>query len=143
METTRDLQSLYLVGKLMEWLVNNLISLTNAAVAVAILIRTLAVLVQSLDRVAPKYLKLVTTSSFSPFIKMCHFYSSNIFCHNAVSDTVVASPRCLISSEGCYLVQINVLPEPLIIFAIVALGVHIHPFMNTIAVLRTDFVRIT
>ncbi|KAH3829749.1 hypothetical protein DPMN_102977 [Dreissena polymorpha] len=36
----------------------------------AILIRTLAVLLPSLDRVKPKYLKLVTCSSFSPFMVM-------------------------------------------------------------------------
>ncbi|KAH3861538.1 hypothetical protein DPMN_024470 [Dreissena polymorpha] len=49
METTRDLSSLCLVGKLMELLVHNLLSLAIAAVAIAILIRTSAVLVPFLD----------------------------------------------------------------------------------------------
>ncbi|KAH3870120.1 hypothetical protein DPMN_033302 [Dreissena polymorpha] len=57
METTRDLKSLYFVGKLMELLVYNLFSPAIAAVAMAILIRTSAVLVPSFDRVATKYLK--------------------------------------------------------------------------------------
>ncbi|KAH3717205.1 hypothetical protein DPMN_060136 [Dreissena polymorpha] len=35
-----------------------------------LLIRTSAVLMPSLDRVAHKYLKLVTSSSFSPFMVM-------------------------------------------------------------------------
>ncbi|KAH3812586.1 hypothetical protein DPMN_141022 [Dreissena polymorpha] len=51
----------------MELLVNNLLSLVIDAVAVAILIRTSAVLVPSLDRVAPKYMKLIT-SNFSSFM---------------------------------------------------------------------------
>ncbi|KAH3826925.1 hypothetical protein DPMN_128852 [Dreissena polymorpha] len=69
METTRDLYSLYFVGKLMELLVNNLLSLVIAAVTVAMLIRSSAVLVQYLDWFAPSYLKLVT-SSFLPFMVM-------------------------------------------------------------------------
>ncbi|KAH3835345.1 hypothetical protein DPMN_108696 [Dreissena polymorpha] len=66
------MQSLYLVEKLMELLVQNLFSLAIAEVAMAILIRTAVVLVPPLNRVAPKYwyLKLVTSSSFSPFIVM-------------------------------------------------------------------------
>ncbi|KAH3797025.1 hypothetical protein DPMN_150601 [Dreissena polymorpha] len=44
MDTTRDLYSLYLVAKLMELLVNNLLSLAIAAVAMEIRIRTSAVL---------------------------------------------------------------------------------------------------
>ncbi|KAH3752970.1 hypothetical protein DPMN_187597 [Dreissena polymorpha] len=46
----------------MELLVHNLLSLVIAAVAMTTLIRTSAVLVPSLDRVAPKYLKLACTS---------------------------------------------------------------------------------
>ncbi|KAH3786632.1 hypothetical protein DPMN_164739 [Dreissena polymorpha] len=46
---------LYVVGKLMEMLVRNLLSLAIAAVAMAVLIRTSAVLVSYLDRVAPQY----------------------------------------------------------------------------------------
>ncbi|KAH3854041.1 hypothetical protein DPMN_096580 [Dreissena polymorpha] len=58
METTRDFQSLYFVGKLKEVLVHNQHSL--AIVAMAILIQTSSVLVLSLDRVVPTYLKMVT-----------------------------------------------------------------------------------
>ncbi|KAH3725366.1 hypothetical protein DPMN_051199 [Dreissena polymorpha] len=50
----------------MELLVHNLLSLAFAVVAMSILMRTSAVLVPSLDRVAPKYLKLVTSSGSSP-----------------------------------------------------------------------------
>ncbi|KAH3871037.1 hypothetical protein DPMN_034231 [Dreissena polymorpha] len=64
----RDLYSLYLVGKMMELLVQNLVSLAIAAVAMANLIWTSAVLVPSFDRVEPKYLKLVTFYSFSQFM---------------------------------------------------------------------------
>ncbi|KAH3779826.1 hypothetical protein DPMN_157633 [Dreissena polymorpha] len=56
------LLSLYLAGKLKKLLVHNLLSLAIAAVAMAILIRTSAVLPPSLDRVAPQCLKLVTNS---------------------------------------------------------------------------------
>ncbi|KAH3793988.1 hypothetical protein DPMN_147516 [Dreissena polymorpha] len=50
---------------MMELLVNNPLSLVIAAVAMAILILTSAELVPSMDRVAPKYFKLVTFSSLS------------------------------------------------------------------------------
>ncbi|KAH3724434.1 hypothetical protein DPMN_050250 [Dreissena polymorpha] len=46
METTKDLESLYMAGKLLELRVHNLLS------------------------VAPKYLKLITSSSFSPLMVM-------------------------------------------------------------------------
>jgi hypothetical protein len=58
------------VGKLMPLLFQIRFSLAIADVAVAILIWTSTVLVPSLDRVAPKYLKLVPSSSFSPFVVM-------------------------------------------------------------------------
>ncbi|KAH3842301.1 hypothetical protein DPMN_115939 [Dreissena polymorpha] len=54
----------------MELLVHNLHSLAIAAFDMAILIRTSAVLVPSLDMVSPKHLKLETSSSFSPFMVM-------------------------------------------------------------------------
>ncbi|KAH3890355.1 hypothetical protein DPMN_014434 [Dreissena polymorpha] len=54
----------------MELLVNNLPSLAVAAVAIAIFIRSSAVLVPSLDKVAPKYLELVAFTYFSPFMVM-------------------------------------------------------------------------
>ncbi|KAH3778396.1 hypothetical protein DPMN_179853 [Dreissena polymorpha] len=50
---------------LMELLVCNLFSLAIPAVTIAILSRTSAVLKPSMDRVAPKYLKLVTCFSCS------------------------------------------------------------------------------
>ncbi|KAH3843247.1 hypothetical protein DPMN_116758 [Dreissena polymorpha] len=61
----------HVLGKLMEQLVHNMHSLAIAAVAMAIFIRTSAALVPSLNRVAPKYLKLVTSSSFLLFMVMC------------------------------------------------------------------------
>ncbi|KAH3702918.1 hypothetical protein DPMN_077946 [Dreissena polymorpha] len=56
------------LGGKAELLVHNLLSLAIASVAIANRIRTSAVLVPSLVRVAPMYLKLVTISSFVPFI---------------------------------------------------------------------------
>ncbi|KAH3721482.1 hypothetical protein DPMN_064410 [Dreissena polymorpha] len=56
--------------KLMKLLVHNLLSLAIAAVAMVILIRTSMALVPFLDRVAITYLKLITSSSFSPFMVM-------------------------------------------------------------------------
>ncbi|KAH3837495.1 hypothetical protein DPMN_110886 [Dreissena polymorpha] len=56
---------MYLVGKLMKRLVNNLFSLVIFAVAVAIPIRTSAVLVPHIAMVAATCLKLATSSSFS------------------------------------------------------------------------------
>ena len=53
----------------MKLLVQNL-SQIIAAVAMEILIRTSAVLVQFLDMVTTNYFKLVTYSSFSPFMVM-------------------------------------------------------------------------
>ena len=54
----------------MELLVHNLLSLAIAVVAMDICIRLSAVLVPSFDRIAPKYLKQVTSAGSSPFIVM-------------------------------------------------------------------------
>ncbi|KAH3696980.1 hypothetical protein DPMN_084464 [Dreissena polymorpha] len=51
-------------------LVNIQLCLAIAAVVIAILTRTSAVQVPSLERVAPKYFKLITSSSFSSFVVM-------------------------------------------------------------------------
>jgi hypothetical protein len=56
-----------------------LFSLAIADIAVAILMWTLAVLVPSLDNVAPKHLKLVTSSSFSPLMVMSALVSFELF----------------------------------------------------------------
>ncbi|KAH3787524.1 hypothetical protein DPMN_165648 [Dreissena polymorpha] len=64
METIGNLYNLYFVGKLMELLVHNVLSLAIAAVAMAILFRSPAVLVPSLDKVFPRYYKVVTSASF-------------------------------------------------------------------------------
>ena len=64
-----DWYSLYLAWKLI-LLFHTLDSLAIAAVAVPIRMRISAVLVPSLDRVAPKYLKEVTVSSGSPHMMM-------------------------------------------------------------------------
>ncbi|KAH3855377.1 hypothetical protein DPMN_097944 [Dreissena polymorpha] len=62
------MQNPWLVGKLMDMLVQNLLSTAIAAVVIEICIRTSAVLVPSLGRVAPKYLKLVTSFSSTSFM---------------------------------------------------------------------------
>ena len=62
MEVTTDLQSLNLLMKLMVLHCQILFSLAIAAIAEAILMRTSAEQVLSLHRVAPRYLKLVTSS---------------------------------------------------------------------------------
>ena len=54
MDTTRNFACLSLVAKLTELLVNNQLSLYIADVTMAILLRISAVLVPSLERVAPK-----------------------------------------------------------------------------------------
>ncbi|KAH3890416.1 hypothetical protein DPMN_014497 [Dreissena polymorpha] len=54
----------------MELIVNNPLSVTIAAFAMAILIRTSAVLIPTLGMVASKYLELVTYSTFDPFMVM-------------------------------------------------------------------------
>ncbi|KAH3860856.1 hypothetical protein DPMN_023779 [Dreissena polymorpha] len=54
-----------MVGKLMVLLFHNLLSLT-----IMVIIWTSAVRVPFLERVAPKYLRPVTLSSFSPFMMM-------------------------------------------------------------------------
>ncbi|KAH3710068.1 hypothetical protein DPMN_069534 [Dreissena polymorpha] len=63
METTIDLWSLF-VGKLMKLLVHILLSQAIASVSMTILIQTSSVLIPSLDRVVPKYLNVVNSSSF-------------------------------------------------------------------------------
>ena len=68
MEATRDLYNLNLVGKLMVLLRQILFSLAIAAIAEAILMRTSAEQVPSLHRIAPRYLKLVTSSNFWSFM---------------------------------------------------------------------------
>ena len=55
-------------GSLMGLLVHNLLSLEITEVVKDIIFRTSAVLVPSLDRVAPKHLKLITYASFSSFM---------------------------------------------------------------------------
>ncbi|KAH3785368.1 hypothetical protein DPMN_163456 [Dreissena polymorpha] len=47
----------------MDLLVHNPLSLAIAAIAMSIFIQTSAIMVPSLNRVAPKYIKLVTYSS--------------------------------------------------------------------------------
>ena len=61
MEVTTDLYSLSLLAKLTVLHNQILFSLAIAVIAEAILIRTSAEQVQSLHRVAPRYLKLVTS----------------------------------------------------------------------------------
>ena len=65
---TRDLYSLNLLAKLMVLYRLILFSLTIAAIAEAILIRTSPEQLPSLHRVAPSYLKLVTFSNFWPLM---------------------------------------------------------------------------
>ncbi|KAH3754048.1 hypothetical protein DPMN_188768 [Dreissena polymorpha] len=66
MGSTGYLYSLGLLGNLMELLVHNLLSLAIAEVDMAIVIWTSVVLVPSLDRLAPKLLKLICSSSLLP-----------------------------------------------------------------------------
>ena len=68
MEVTRDLLSLNLLTKLMVLHRPILFSLAIVAIAEPILIRTSAEQVPSLHRVAPRYLKQVTSSNFWPFM---------------------------------------------------------------------------
>ena len=65
---TRDLWSLNLLAKLIVFHRRIPLSLAIAAIAEAILNWTLAEQVPSLHRVAPSYLKLVTSSNFWPFM---------------------------------------------------------------------------
>ena len=60
--------SVNLLAKLMVLHCQILFSLAIAAVAEAILMRTSAEHVPSLHRVAPRYLKLITSSNFCPFM---------------------------------------------------------------------------
>ena len=60
--------NLNLFAKVMVLLHQILFNLAIAAIAEAILIRTSAEQVPSLHRVAPRYLKLVTSSNFWPFM---------------------------------------------------------------------------
>ena len=68
MEVTRDLYNLNLFTKLRMLHCQILFSLATAAIAEAILMQTSAEQVPSLHRVAPRYLKLVTSCSFWPFM---------------------------------------------------------------------------
>ena len=65
---TRDLLGLNWLTKLMVLHCHTLFSLAIAAIAEAILMRISVELVSSLHRVAPRYLKLVTSSYFRPFM---------------------------------------------------------------------------
>ena len=65
---TRNLYSLNLLAKLMVLHREILLSLAIAAIAEAILIQTSDEQVQSLHRVAPRCLKLDTSSNFWPFM---------------------------------------------------------------------------
>ena len=68
MEVTRDLHSFNLLAKLMVLHHQILFSLATAAIAEAILMQTSTEQVPSLHRVAPRYLKLVTSSKFWSFM---------------------------------------------------------------------------
>ena len=68
MEVTKDLYSLNFLVKLMVLHHQILFSLATANVAEAILMRTSAEQVPSLQRAALKYLRLVTFSNFWPFM---------------------------------------------------------------------------
>ena len=61
MEVTRDLYNFNLLSKLLVLHRQILFSLAAAAIAEAIMMRTSAEQVPSLHRVAPRYLKLVTS----------------------------------------------------------------------------------
>ena len=81
MEVTRDLQSLNLLVKVMTLHCQILFSLTTAAIAEAILMRTSAEQLPFLHRVAPRYLKLVTSSNYwlSDYCNnLKNFFKSNI-----------------------------------------------------------------
>ena len=65
---TRDLWSLNSFAKLMVLHRQIPFNLAIAAIAEAILMRISVELVSSLHRVAPRYLKLVTSSYFRPFM---------------------------------------------------------------------------
>ena len=73
MEVTRDLHSLKLnvLAKLMVLHHQILFSLAIAAIAEAIQMQTSAEQVPSLHRVAPRNLKLITSSNFWPFMLIC------------------------------------------------------------------------
>ena len=70
MEVTRDLYSLNLLVKLMVLLHQILFNLVIAAIVEAILIQIFAEQMPSLHGVAPRYLKLVTSSNFWPFMQI-------------------------------------------------------------------------
>ena len=65
---TSDLQSLNLLAKLMVLHRQILFSLAVTVIAEAILMRTSAKQVPSLHTIAPRYLKLVISSNFWPFM---------------------------------------------------------------------------
>ena len=68
MKVTRDLYNLNLLAKLMVLLHQILFNLAFPTFAEAILMQNFAEQVPSLHRVAPRYLKLVTSSNFWPFM---------------------------------------------------------------------------
>ena len=70
MEVTRDLCNLNLLVRLMLLLRQTLFNLVIGTTAGAILMRISAEQVPSLHRVAPRYLKLVTSSNFWP-VMLC------------------------------------------------------------------------
>ena len=65
---TRDLYSIHSMATLMVLHRQVLLSLAIAAIAESILMRTSAEQMPSLHRAAQKYLKLVTSSNFWPFM---------------------------------------------------------------------------
>ena len=65
---TRDLYNLDLLSKLIMLLCQILLDLTIAAISEAILMRISVERVPSLHKVAPRYLKLFTSSNFQPFM---------------------------------------------------------------------------
>ena len=68
MEMITDLYNLNLHAKLIVLLHQILFNLAIVAIAEAILMQIFAEQVPSLHRVAPRYLKLVTSSNFWPFM---------------------------------------------------------------------------
>ena len=68
MEVTRDFYNLNLLVKLMVLLHQILFNLAIAVIAEAILMQISPEQVPFLQRVAPRYLKLITSSNFWPFM---------------------------------------------------------------------------
>ncbi|KAH3787360.1 hypothetical protein DPMN_165484 [Dreissena polymorpha] len=67
----------------MKLLIHNLLNLAIAAFVEAFLIPASAILLKSLEMVAPKYLKLVASSSFSPFMVMSALIRYYCLCHTS------------------------------------------------------------